>query len=193
MFTLTDAEKNVLLNSAEPAVVAATKKLIAAEESGEFVPQSRLKAEIKEAKEAQKKLAEIEAAKKLAEEEEAKKKGEFEKLLETEKAAHQKTQAERDADKVDAEAFRKAKKEAVEAVKKLLGDKWLPEYETFSLESLGKIAGTQLPIIGTMNLAPSMPEKKTLETQLAELEKAGGNLAQIVALKNKIAEQNKSS
>ncbi len=187
MFTLTQQEVEVLLKSDNPAVVAATQKLIAAEKSGEFVPKSRLTQESIEAQSAKQKLAEIEAAQQNAEEERLQKNGEIENLLEAEKLAHQKTQAERDEEKRLADELRKLRKNAMETYKKQLGDKWDDSYETLPLEALAKIAGQQVPIIGTITAGGKPAEstvinpwsKKTLNlAKQIEIKKTNPSLAE---------------
>jgi ubiquinone biosynthesis protein Coq4 len=155
MFTLTEEEKKALLNHSDAAVVAATKKLIAAEESGEFVPKSRLADVLKDKKIAEDALAKLEADRKKKEEDALRASGDLGKLLDAEKKAreedriaHEQTKAQLEIEKKEADQSRAYKKAAVESVKKQMGDKWLPEYETFSLESLAKLPGITLPTIG---------------------------------------------
>jgi len=161
MFTLEQQEVDLLLKSADPAVVAATQKLIAAEKSGEFVPKSRLTQESKEAKELREKLEAFEKAQLKAEEDRLKKAGEFEKLLEEEKKAHLKTQQERDEEKKLADELRTLRTNAIESYKKKLGDKWDDSYKTLPLEALAKIAGQEEPIIPTAKGAGKPPEVNT--------------------------------
>jgi dsDNA-specific endonuclease/ATPase MutS2 len=161
MFTLTKEEVEKLLTHADPAVVAATKKLIAVEEAGEFVPKSRLTQETKEAKELREKLESFEKAQKQTEEDRLKKSGEYEKLLDEEKKAHLKTQQERDEEKKLADELRKLRTNAIESYKKKLGDKWDDSYMTLPLEALAKIAGQEEPIIPTAKGAGKPPESDT--------------------------------
>lgn len=105
------------------------------------------------------KLRKHEDAEKKKEEEEAKKKGEFEKLLEAEKTEHDKTKIQLEAEKKEADAYRAYRKSAVEAIKKQMGDKWLPEYETFSLESLSKLSGLAIPFVGVINSGGKPPDE----------------------------------
>jgi outer membrane translocation and assembly module TamA len=148
MFTLTKEEVEKLSTSSDPAIAAVAQKLKKAEEDGEFVPKSRM-AELNQAKkemEAQLKI--VEDAKKKAAEDEARKNGELDKLLAAEKLARETAEATLAAEKKEADQYRAYRKSAVEEVKKQMGDKWLPEFETFSLESLAKLPGATLPKIG---------------------------------------------
>jgi hypothetical protein len=190
MYGLTEAEVNAMLTSTDAAVAGAAKKLKAAEEAGEFIPKSRLAKEIQEAKEAQAKLAAIEAAQKTAEDERMRKNGEIEKLLESERTDHAKTKAERDAEKKEADEYRKLRKATIESYKKQLGDKWRDSYETLPLEDLAVIAGQQIPILGVITAGGKPPEVpseiEALQKQVVEAQKAG-RIVDVVALRNKIS------
>ena len=154
MFTLSEVEKQALLNSTDPAVVASTKKLIAAEEAGEFVPKSRLNQVLTDAKTATDELARINAEKKQKEDDEAKKRGEYEKLLEAEKAAHVADLEKAKADEADAKELRAAKKAAVEEIRKKMGNRWDDSFIALPLEALAKIAGEPISILNTSAPAP---------------------------------------
>ena len=189
MFTLTKEEVELLMKSSDPAVVAATKKLIEAEEKGEFIPKSRLQKELDANKAIATKLAEYESAQKLAEEEKAKKNGELDKILKLREDELSASKLALEAEKKEADQFRAFRKTAIEAVKKQMGEKWLPEYENFSIESLSKIAGQTVPIIGTINAGGKPPETTSLEQKLAAAQKTG-KLVEVVALRNQLAAQN---
>jgi hypothetical protein len=160
MFTLTDVEKELLLKSSDPAIVAATQKLIKAEADGEFVPKSRLSEVSKAKKELEEKLKKFEDDQKAAEEEKARKSGELDKLYQAEKTARAAAEAKLAEETKVADQHRAHLKSTVEAVKKQLGDKWLPEFENFSLESLMKLPGVDVQKIGVLTGAPVLPADK---------------------------------
>jgi hypothetical protein len=186
MFTLTKEEVDLLMNSTDPKIAAAAKKLKEAEEKGEFVPKSRidhLTTELKKLKDDQQVIAD---AKKVAEDaaakatlEEAARKGEWQKIIDAEKA---KTEAEKVArEKVEkelndlkplADQAKKYRDIVIAKVKEKMGDKFLSEYETFSLESLGKlvpeaIIGTEKTLGGPV---PKTDVKSMDEKSFRELE-----------------------
>lgn len=160
MFTLTKEEVEKLLASADPAIAAVAQKLKKAEEDGEFVPKSRLTDISKTKRELEDQLKAIEDAKKKAAEDEARKNGELDKVLLAEKSAREAAEKKLAEESKDAEAYRGYRKSAVETVKKQMGDKWLPEFETFSLESLAKLPGAALPKVGVDTTQVTMPESK---------------------------------
>lgn len=160
MFTLAKEVVESLLKHSDPAVVAATKNLLAAEESGEFVPKSRLSEVSKAKKELEDKLKKFEDEQKKAEEEKARASGELDKLLQAEKKARTEAETRLAEESKLAEQYRAYHKSSVDAVKKQLGDKWLPEFETFSLESLAKLPGVELPKLGVNTAAPALPADK---------------------------------
>jgi hypothetical protein len=188
MFGLTEVETNALLNSTDAAVVAATKKLITAEEKGEFVPKSRMNDLSKEVKELTKKLADIDATSKAAEEEKAKQNGEIGKLLEKEKAEKATLTAQLEAEKKDADAHRAFKASTIEKYKTQLGDKWDDSYATLPLEALAKIAGDQIPLLGVVGQRGQPVMKTDLESKLAEAIKANKTL-EVISLRRQIAEE----
>jgi len=162
MFNLTDAEVTALMNSTDPIVAAAAKKLKEAKEKGDFIPKSRLDQEIEKAQEATKKLTEIEEARKKKEQDEALKNGEFQKLLEAEQAAHKADLEKLEQEKKTADQMRAYHKTVLEAAKAKLTKegKWLPEYETFSLESLVKVSEIPNPIIKTADGGGKPPDSQ---------------------------------
>ena len=184
LFALSQQEADALLNSTDPVVAAAAKKLKATEEGGEFVPKSRLTQEhIKAAKKilgtswkseyeslTSDKLNEVVSAFELEvatkEQERLRKAGDFETLLatergktETERIAREKVEKQLNELKPLADQATKLRENVLKIAKEKLGpDKWLPEYDNFSLESLGKLVPES--IIGTEK-APGGPTPKT--------------------------------
>jgi hypothetical protein len=160
MFTLDQNEIDSLLKHSDPAVVAATKKLLKAEEDGEFVPKSRLSEMSKARKELETKIATFEAEQKKIAEDKARAAGELDKILEAEKKARVEAETKLAEETKMADQFRTFRKSAIESVKKQLGEKWVPEFETFSLESLSKLPGVTLPLLGVTTTAPTIPAGK---------------------------------
>jgi integrase len=174
MFTLTQ-EEITLLNS-DPKFAAVALKLKEAEEKGEFVPKSRFNDELKLKKELETRLAEIEKVKKLEEEDKARKAGELDKLLEAEKKAFVELEAKFEAEKKEADLYRSYRVAALVEAKKQLKDNWLPEYESFSLESLGKLPGVTIQKVGidTGKHPPPPPDTFTRE-QVSKMTQAEVN------------------
>jgi hypothetical protein len=160
MFTLTDAEVEALSKSTDPVIAASALKLKKAEEDGEFIPKSRLAEVTKARKDLETRLAAFEAEQRKKEEDKARAAGELDKLLEAEKKARTDAETKLAEETKLADAYRAHHKTAVEAVKKQLGDKWLPEFETFSLDSLYKLPGVDAQKLGVTTTAPALPADK---------------------------------
>jgi hypothetical protein len=160
MFTLTKEQIETLTKSTDPAIAAVASTLKKAEEEGEFIPKSRLSEVTKAKGELERKLAAFEAEQKKKEEDKARAAGELDKLLEAEKKARVEAETKLAEETKVADQHRAFHKTAVEAVKKQLGDKWLAEFETFSLESLYKLPGVDLPKLGVVTTAAALPADK---------------------------------
>lgn len=165
MFTLSKEEVEFLLTNPDSKIAAVAQKLKEAESRGEFIPKPRFQKELEERKALEDRLKAIEEKEKAAAEEKARKDGELDKILAQEREALAAEKAEKEAlakqleeEKSIADSFRAYRKTVVDAVKKQLGNKWLPEFENFSLESLQKIPGVTLPKIGVDGSKPAIPE-----------------------------------
>ena len=99
-----------------------------------------------------------------------------------------KTKKELEDEKKIADQHRAYHKSIVDQIKKNMGDKWLPEYETFSLESLGKIAGEGTLLLNVIGTAGRPLQATPLEQQLEKAQKEGKTL-EAVTLKRLIAEE----
>lgn len=157
MYTLPKEEVDLLINNPDPKVAAAALKLKQSEEKGEFVPRSRVNDLTQEKTALETKLKEIEDERKKAEEDKLRQSGEIGKLLDAEKASKLALQKQFDEEKKIADAHRAYRQSVVESVKAKLGDKWLPEYDSFSLESLSKIAEANNMKIGVDSSIPQSP------------------------------------
>jgi hypothetical protein len=129
------------------------------------IPKARFDEVNERMKEAEKQLAEIKAAEEKVKQDDLKAKGEFQKVAEEEARKRAELQAQFDslkpkADQLD--AFLKARREEA---KKVLKDAWLPEYDTFSLESLEKLLKLHVaPVVpGVDGSRPSLPVGKTVK------------------------------
>jgi hypothetical protein len=63
-----------------------------------------------------------------------------------------------------------------------MGDKWLSEYESFSIESLSKVAGVTVPLLGVINAAPKPQESDVFtreEVKAMSQEQVSANLAKV--------------
>lgn len=160
MFTLTEVEVELLTKSTDSAIAAAAQKLKKAEQDGEFIPKSRLSEVSKIKKELEDKLKKFEDEQKKTEEDKARAAGELDKLLDAEKKARTTAEAKLVEETKLADQYRAYHKSAVEAVKKQLGDRWLTEFETFSLESLAKLPGVDAQKLGVVTTAASLPAGK---------------------------------
>ena len=133
------------LKEVDPQLAAEAEKL----DSGLYIPKERFDEVNTKAKEAAEKLAAREAAEKKAADEKLVKDGEFQKLLETERAERAKEKAQLEAEKKTADEYRALRTEELEAAKKQLGDKWLPEFDDLSLASIRKLVGDKSPVLRT--------------------------------------------
>ncbi len=188
MFTLTEQETNALLNSTDPAVAPIAKKLVAAEEKGEFVPKSRMNDLSKEVKELTKKLGDIDAAARAAEDEKARKSGELDKLLEKEKAEKETLKAQLEAEKKDADAHRAFRASAIEQIKTKMGDNWRESYASLPLEDLSAMANAEIPLLKVVTTGARATGAPNLEDKLAAAVKAGNQL-EVISLKRQIVEE----
>lgn len=173
MSFLTKEELELLKGHTDLAAVA--EKL----EKGQFIPKDRFDEVNKKAKEATDFIKKFEEDRKAEEEklkadkdkleaERMSKAGEWKELLEKEKKEKtealvkaEDTQKRFNSEKEVADQYRLWHKATVDKIKEALADKWLPEYETFSIDSLEKIAvqfGHE-SIVDTSKLKPS--NKKT--------------------------------
>ncbi|MEE9586221.1 MAG: hypothetical protein V3W09_04895 [Nitrososphaerales archaeon] len=167
MSFLTKEELEALKKHADLAAVA--KKL----EDGQFIPKDRFDEVNKKAKDNADRLKKLEdertdaaekervAAEKL-ESERLSKAGEWEKLMGLERVktadeATKRKQAETElaAEKEVANQHRQYRKERIEVIKTAMGDKWVPEYENFSITSLEKIASDAGHKVDTFTKPPS--------------------------------------
>lgn len=135
MAILTDDELKALESSPESAAIA--KKL---RDMGDFIPKSRFDEVNTRAKEHAAALEKIEADKKAADDERARKAGEFEKIEAAQKARIAELEKAHADEKKYADEYRAARQARIDAMKKDFGDDWLPEYESFSMTSLDKLA-----------------------------------------------------
>lgn len=115
-------------------------KAIAEKLSGDFIPKSRFDEVIGEKNKHAEALAKIEADRKAAEDDRARKAGEFEKLAAADKARIAELEKGMADEKAIADLYRASHAARIAAMKKDFGDAWLPEYETFSMTSLDKLA-----------------------------------------------------
>ena len=114
----------------------------------------------KQVEDLEKKLKAFEEVKKTEEEKKALEEGKYKELLEAQKKDAEALKLQLEAEKKEADAYRDYRKLVVEKVKEKLGDKWLPEYESFSLESLSKVAGSNVQLLGVDTTPPSLPPKE---------------------------------
>lgn len=137
-----------------PDLAAVAEKL----EKGQFIPKDRfdeVNKKAKEAVDAVKKFEDernaeaerVKAEKERVEAERMSKAGEWSKINEAEKlkttealAKLSETQKELVSEKGVADMYRTWHKSKADKIKEALADKWLPEYESFSIDSLEKIA-----------------------------------------------------
>lgn len=127
--------------SATPDGAAIAKKL---QDMGDFIPKSRFDEVNNRMKEHADALAKIDAERKAADDERARKAGEFEKLDAGYKARIAELEKAHADEKRVADEFRAARQARVDTLKKEFGDDWLPEYESFSIASLDKIAAARV-------------------------------------------------
>jgi len=172
MAVLTSEEIKALKDSGNEALAAIALKL----ESSNYVPQDRFNEKNAEAKAAQDALAKIKADAEAVEAERMAKQGEY-------KALADKAQAELEKIKPFADQFNAIRTRKIEELKKSLGDDFLPEYESFSLESLEKVGGKKSAPPPTDSTPPgSVPPKEYYtREEIAKMSQAevGANLEKV--------------
>ena len=135
MAILTDDERAALEKNPDTAAIA--KKL---QDMGDYIPKTRFDEVNEERKRHEAALAKIESDRKAADDERARKAGEFEKLDAERNARIAELEKTAANEKAVADQYRAEQRAKVDAFKKDFGDDWLPEYESFSVASLDKIA-----------------------------------------------------
>lgn len=138
--------------------------------------------------ELQEKLKAYEEKERIANEEKARQTGELDKLLEAEKKARADAELKLKAENKDAELYRQYRQSVLTEVKKELGDRWLPEYETFSIESLSKISGMSIARVGVDVGKHQQQKTNDLEARLMEAYKRGDQV-DIIRLKREMFEK----
>jgi len=132
---LTDDEFKVLESTPDGAAVA--KKL---KDAGDYIPKSRFDEVITERNTLAAQQAKIDADRKAAEDDRMRKAGEFEKVEQAHRARIAELEKLAADEKAVADEYRTARQARVDAVKKELGDNWLPEFESLSMASLDKLS-----------------------------------------------------
>jgi len=156
-------------------LAAVAEKLEKAIAEGQMIPKSRFD-EVNEAKKKfEAELENIRAEQKKLDDEKLRAQGEHEKLAQQARAELEKAKAELEREHATAEEFRKHRAARVEEMKKKMGDEWLPEYENFSLDSLGKLEAKfddkkRGPTSPHRPGGPGAPDKTLLELTPAERE-----------------------
>lgn len=140
----------------DPALAAVAEKL----ESEQFIPKSRFDEVNLKAKEAADALVK-------AESERAQRQQELEQQAEDERRKRKTLEQQLATEKAEADRFREYRKTKLNAFKDQFGDEWLPEYETFSLESLEKLSERwKAPAV---RVDPSKPGLKVQPRSLMEM------------------------
>lgn len=187
MSFLTKEELEALKN--DPKLAAVAEKL----EKGQFIPKDRFDEVRLAGKEATDRLKKLEderadAAEKerlaleKAESERLSKAGDWDKVLAQERGrtadeATKRKQAETElaAEKEVANEHRQYRKERIEVIKTAMGDKWVPEYENFSITSLEKIASDAGHKVDTFTKPPSHQKPEPVDYS----KMSGADFAQI--------------
>lgn len=149
---LPDNELQELLSHTDPKVAGAAKKLKDLKDSGQYIPKAKfdeLNTKLANAKaesetaiaEAQRKLTEAEQRATAAAASGGAAAQEASRLAEQRKAELEALKAEHEKIKPLATNYENYRKAKVTTLKEKLGDKFLPEYEGFSVESLEKLIG----------------------------------------------------
>lgn len=117
-------------------------------------------------------LAKIEADRKKESDDQLRKKGEFEKLYATAEERAKKLEADYKTEKEIADKYRARREAKLTELKKAAGEKWIQEYEGFSLESLekleGQLAGSPKPGVGGGRPTPGGPATKPIATMTSK-------------------------
>lgn len=153
------------------------------------IPKTRFDEVNKALKEAKAQLEKVETDRKAEEEKRLREKEDFKALADKVMAEKSDLLKLFEQEKAVADQHREYRKAKIEAFKEQMGDDWLPEYESFSLESLEKLVGKQSKV-GVDARGPQKVTPKSIQEKIA-LAYQEGRTIDAITLKRELAEQGK--